>query len=246
MPGELYIVATPIGNLGDITLRAIKVLSEVDIILAEDTRVTQKLTSMINAQSQMLNGAKRPQLISYHQHSSDTKKLEILNYLNEGKNMALVTDAGTPGISDPGNELIDFLKSHSELVSESAIKIVPIPGVSAITAALSISGFDVSKFIFLGFLPKKKLQKSLNILVTLKLPFVYYDSPFRVIKNLEKLNEVFPNAKIVVARELTKLYETIYRGTISEVLEQLKKSKVKGEVTIIVDPLRLHIKGSNL
>src|SRR3989344_5336729 len=151
--GTLYIVATPIGNLEDVTLRAIEKLKEVDIVLAEDTRVTKKLLNFVFF-FKSKRTAQQPQLISYHQHSGEEKKLEILNYLIEGKNLALVTDAGTPGISDPGNELIDYLLSY-----KPDLKIVPIPGASAITAALSVSGFRADKFLFLGFWPKKKVKR---------------------------------------------------------------------------------------
>src|SRR3989344_111585 len=150
MPGILYIVATPIGNLEDVTLRAITILSDVDIILAEDTRVTMKLISSLNAKWPMLNA----KLISYHPHSGEEKKLEILNYLLGGKNVSLVTDAGTPGISDPGNELIGWLLSY-----KPDLKIIPIPGASAVTTALSVSGFRADKFLFLGFWPKKKVKR---------------------------------------------------------------------------------------
>ncbi|MFH1543128.1 MAG: 16S rRNA (cytidine(1402)-2'-O)-methyltransferase, partial [Patescibacteria group bacterium] len=141
MFGDLYIVATPIGNLEDITLRALKTLKEVNFILAEDTRVSRKLLMHYEIDIPTL---------SYHQHSSDSKKFEILKMLLDGKNLALITDAGTPGISDPGNELIDFI-----LEKEPDIKIIPIPGASAITTALSVSGFKAFNYIFLGFLPKK-------------------------------------------------------------------------------------------
>jgi len=227
MPGTLYIVATPIGNLEDITLRAIKVLSEVDIILAEDTRITKKLlaSSIFNSQFSI------SKLISYHQHSKDRKKLEILRYLVEGKNIALVTDAGTPGISDPGNELIDYL-----LDKEPKITIVPIPGASAITTALSVSGFNVNKFIFLGFFPKKKRGKLIKLIKSTQLPVVFYESPKRIIKTLEFLKkELGGDRKVFVAREMTKLHETLYRGRIKQVLERLNEKVIKGEVVVVVE-----------
>src|SRR3990167_3828449 len=143
MLGDLYIVATPIGNLEDITLRAIKVLSEVDIVLAEDTRITKRLLDYLSTNYKL----PATKLLSYHQHSGEEKRLEILNYLLDNKNLALVTDAGTPGISDPGNELIDFLLSY-----KPDLKIIPIPGASALSSTLSVCGFDVNHFIFLGFL----------------------------------------------------------------------------------------------
>jgi len=227
MIGKLYIVATPIGNLEDITLRAIRILSEADIILAEDTRVTQKLLSHLSTNYSL----QTTNLKSYHQHSRDSKKLEILRYLVEGKNVALVTDAGTPGISDPGNELIDFL-----IEKEPKIKIVPIPGASAITTALSVSGFNVNKFVFLGFLPKKKRNKLFEWLKNGKISFAFYESPKRISKTLEVLKEEFGEDKrILVAREMTKLHETLYRGYIKEVISKLSDGVIKGEIVVVVE-----------
>jgi 16S rRNA (cytidine1402-2'-O)-methyltransferase len=221
MSGILYIVATPIGNLEDITFRAIKVLNKVDIILAEDTRVTSKLAVKYNLRSVILG---------YHQHSPDSKKLEILRYLTEGKNIALVTDAGTPGISDPGNELIAFLFENNP-----EIKFVPIPGPSAIITSLSIAGFDVNKFVFIGFMPKKKKEKLLRWLNDGKITFSYYDSPHRVVSNLIDIKKVLgEDAKVFVARELTKIYETVYRGKIGEVINDLENKPIKGEIVVVV------------
>jgi 16S rRNA (cytidine1402-2'-O)-methyltransferase len=222
MSGTLYIVATPIGNLEDITFRAIRILKEVDLILAEDTRVTGNLLKHYEIV--------RPTL-SYHQHSDDRKKEEILMELMSGKNIALVTDAGTPGISDPGNELIDYL-----LERDPEIKIVPIPGASAITGALSICGFYVNDFVFLGFLPKKKRIKLFNWLKEGKIAFAFYESPKRILKTLEVLEENFgENKRIYIGRELTKMYEDYYRGTISEVSQKLQKEKMRGEIVVVVE-----------
>lgn len=230
MSGTLYIVATPIGNLEDITLRAIKILKGADLILAEDTRVTKKLLDFLSSHYSQ-PGTHNQQLISYHQHSSDAKKLEILNYLSEGKNLALVTDAGTPGISDPGNELIDFILERSDMIS-----IIPIPGPSALTTALSVSGFRADKFVFLGFLPKKKQNKLFDWLKLGKITFAFYESPYRILKTLQTLENVFgKDVRIFIARELTKLHETLYRGTVSEVREMLQKGKVKGEIVVVVE-----------
>ena len=241
MSGILYIVSTPIGNLEDITLRAIRVLSEADVILAEDTRVTVKLLTYISSHESLIisklktdvknhKSSTKAQLLSYHQHSSESRKLEILNYLNEGKNIALVTDAGTPGISDPGNELVAYLYEKNPL-----IKFVPIPGASAIITALSIAGFDVNRFAFLGFMPKKKKTKLLNWLKEGNVAFSYYDSPYRVVKNLMEIEKVFGNdTKIFIARELTKVYETLYRGCIQLVISKLQKVPVKGEIVVVV------------
>ena len=229
MAGILYIVATPIGNLEDITLRALKILKEADLILAEDTRVTKKLLIRYDIDKSIM---------SYHQHSSDEKKLQILSELLNGKNIALVSDAGTPGISDPGNELIDFL-----LEKEPSIKIIPIPGASAITTALSVCGFRADKFIFLGFLPKKKknklyewLKESPSASSGRTITFAFYESPHRLLKTLGELKDRFGEDKrVLVARELTKLYETLYRGKIDEIIERLSGEKIKGEIVIIVE-----------
>jgi len=222
MFGKLYIVATPIGNLEDITLRAKRILSEVDIILAEDTRVTKKLTPP------------NVKLISYHQHSDENKKLGILKDLVEGKNIALVTDAGTPGISDPGNELIDYILSK-----EPKISVVPIPGPSSLTAALSICGFDVSKFEFLGFFPKKKRTKVFEQIKTGKIAYVYFDSPKRVLKTLLELSGYIESGRrVFVGRELTKKFEETYRGEISDVIEKMTSSNPKGEVVVIVEKVK--------
>ena len=221
MPGMLYMVATPIGNLKDITLRALDALKESDFILAEDTRVTKKLLMHYDIQASVL---------SYHQHTQEQKKNEILRLLIEGKNLALVTDAGTPGISDPGNELIAFL-----LEKEPDIKIVPIPGASALVTALSVSGFRADKFVFLGFLPKKRRSKLIAWLKEGKDTFCFYESPKRILKTLEMLKEEFGNRNVFVARELTKLHESLYRGNISEVIEKLQKDPVKGEIVVVVE-----------
>lgn len=221
MSGILYIVATPIGNLEDITLRAISILSEVDIVLAEDTRVTSKLATKYKIPGRF---------ISYHQHSDDVKKFEILKYILEGKNIALVTDAGTPGISDPGNELIDFI-----VTKEPQIKIIPVPGASALTTALSVSGFRTDKFVFIGFLPKKKRNQLFNWLKEGRYTFAFYESPKRIIKTLDVLEEYFGgNTRLFVARELTKIFETLYRGTIADLKEKIK-GDIKGEIVVVVE-----------
>lgn len=225
--GKLYMVATPIGNLEDVTLRSITILSEVDIILAEDTRVTSKLLHHLSEK----HGLPTKKVLSYHHHSSDGKKFEIMKLLLEGNDLALVTDAGTPGISDPGNELVDFI-----LTNEPNIKIVPIPGASALTSALSISGFRTDKFIFLGFLPKKGKSKLWTWLKSSEMTFAFYESPRRLIKTLENMQEEFgDNVRIFVARELTKLHEETYRGNISDVLEKLSSSDPRGEVVVVVE-----------
>lgn len=224
MKGKLYIVATPIGNLGDLSKRAEETLREVDIVLAEDTRVTKKILDHLGLKIKML---------SYHAHSGDEKKLEILNYILSGKNLALVTDAGTPGISDPGNELIDFIIEKSD-----GIKIIPIPGASAITTALSICGFNVKEFEFLGFFPKRKRTKTILKIKNSKHAIVLFESPNRLLKTIRQLQESLQKERrIFVARELTKMHEETYRGTASEILEELENSNPRGEVVVVVEKI---------
>lgn len=218
--GTLYIVATPIGNLKDITLRALEILQEVDFVLAEDTRVTKKLLSHYNIQTS---------LISYHQHSKESVPEKVFQLLLEQKNLALVTDAGTPGISDPGNELIAFL-----LKKNSEIKIVPMPGVSAHAALASIAGIPMDKFLFLGFPPQKKRRKKFfEEVISSKHPVLFYESPHRILKSLEELRLLDKDLRLVVGRELTKIFETIYRGSVEDVAKQLQKEKPRGEFVVL-------------
>jgi len=218
---KLYIVATPIGNLKDISVRALHILEEVDLILCEDTRVTKKLLDYYNL--------KTP-IESYHQHSNIKKINYIADLLKKSKNLALVSDSGTPGISDPGNKLISTLVS--ELMSN--LEIIPIPGPAAVTTVASISGFPMDKFVFLGFPPHKKgRQKFFKEVAEQKYPVIIYESPYRVLKTLKELNN-FGNFDIVVGRELTKMFETIYRGEIKDVINQLEKSKIKGEFVLVI------------
>lgn len=230
----LYIVATPIGNLKDVSIRALEILNSVDLILCEDTRVTQKLLNHFDIKTKTL---------SYHQHSKLKKTDYILKILEEGKNLALVSDAGTPGVSDPGNKLISVITTKPSLAGE--IKIVPIPGSSAVTAAASISGFPMDKFVFLGFPPaKKKRKKFFDQVIDSKYPVVFYESPYRILKTLKELNILYTkhkmqDTKLVVCRELTKKFETIYRGSIGEVIKALENppagEKVKGEFVVIFE-----------
>ena len=220
--GTLFIVATPIGNLEDISARALRVLKEVSLILTEDMRVTHKLLEHYSISTPSL---------SYHQHSSENRRLEILKALIDGKNLALVTDAGTPGISDPGNELIDFL-----LDKEPLIKVISIPGPSAVAAALSLCGFDVAKYLFLGFFPKKKQSKLLENLLAVNWPFVYFDSPYRVIKNIDFLiANLGGQRRVFIGRELTKMHEESFRGSLQEIKEKLLSAHPKGEVVVVVE-----------
>jgi len=262
----LYIVATPIGNLEDITLRAVRILKDADYILCEDTRVTKKLLDCYKIENR--------KLISYHQHTNERKVQQILEFVKDNK-VALVTDAGTPGISDPGNKLINYLVGAIPASSagrhELPLKIAPIPGACALIAALSISGLPTDKFIFKGFVPHKKArEKFLCEVLEAKETVVFYESCHRIIKTLlsichseerseasDEESRVFktdgipphpqmracrndnPHRKhFVVCRELTKKFETIYRGTANEVLEQIKKDfpggNPKGEFVVVV------------
>lgn len=209
-------VATPIGNLKDITLRALEALKEVDLILAEDTRVIKGLLEHFNI--------KKP-VLSYHQHSDIGKVNEILDFLKQGKNLALVSDSGTPAISDPGAKLI-------EEVLKQGFEVIPAPGVSALTAASSIAGFPMDRFLFLGFPPaKNKRKKFFEKVKDSQYPVILYESPHRIIKTLENLI----GEEIVVFRELTKKFETIYRGDTINIIEQLKKDKARGEFVVIIN-----------
>jgi 16S rRNA (cytidine1402-2'-O)-methyltransferase len=216
----LFIVATPIGNLKDISLRALEVLKEADLILCEDTRVTWKILSSYQIKTPTL---------SYHQHSKLQKIDYIIQLLKNGKNLALVSDAGTPGISDPGNELVKkIVESLNNLV-----KIIPIPGPSAAITAASISGFPMDKFLFLGFPPaKNKRKKFFEEATNSQYPVIFYESPYKIIKTLRELS--FLAKKIVVCRELTKKFETVYRGTAEEIIKILEKEGPKGEFAVIV------------
>lgn len=219
--GILYIVATPIGNLGDITLRAIETLKSVDLILCEDTRVTKKLLDRYEIKTPA---------ISYHQHSKIKRIDEIIEKLKMGDNLALVTDAGTPGISDPGNMLV------AEVIKEGVI-VSPIPGASAIASLVSVSGIDMQKFVFLGFPPHKKgRQTFFKEVLEFNLPVIYYDSPHRLLKNLALLKELGYVKNIIVGRELTKMFEEIVRGNVDEIIEYFsRKEKIKGELVVILN-----------
>lgn len=236
----LYIIATPIGNLEDITLRALRILKEVDYILCEDTRVTRKLLAHYKI---------KKLLISYHQYTSEKKIHQIIKLIKDHK-VAIVTDAGTPGISDP-NILTPFRGGQKTLAKASMnFKIIPIPGPSAITTALSISGLPADKFLFLGFMPHKKgRQKFLREILESKRTVIFYESPHRIIKCLEQLNILINTDKntdkhgcvekrLVVCRELTKKFETIYRGSVEDVLEKIKRDfpngKPRGEFVVVI------------
>ena len=217
--GHLFVVGTPIGNLEDITLRAISTLQNVDLILAEDTRNSKKLLSAHNIDTKMM---------SYHEHSNEKETKRIISLLLDGKNLALISDAGTPTISDPGYGLIrDCIKKE--------IKIIPIPGASAITTAMSVSGLPSDSFTFFGFLPQKKgRMKKIKELLNVDNTIILFESPFRLEKTLNQLKEYLGKRSVVVGRELTKLYEEIIRGNLEDVIKYFSKSKVKGEIVIMI------------
>jgi 16S rRNA (cytidine1402-2'-O)-methyltransferase len=236
----LYIVGTPIGNLEDISMRAIRILGEVDFILCEDTRTSGVLLDHYNI--------KTPR-ISYHQHSDDIKVDQIIKLLERGKNLALITDAGTPGISDPGGVLVAKVLDHFG----EDIKIESVPGPSAVTAALSISGIPTDKFIFMGFPPHKKgRQTFIRRILESEYPVVVYESKHRIVKFLGELKEMKESASIsdkeeiqkkkknlesvVVAREISKMHETVYRGDIDNIIAQITATPddQRGEFVVIV------------
>src|SRR6201993_858115 len=218
----LYLVATPIGNLEDITLRALRVLKEVDVIACEDTRQTQKLLNHYNIATRTT---------SYHEHNEMTKSAELVKEMQEGASVALVTDAGMPGISDPGFRLITLAIRHQ-------IPVVPVPGASAFLAALVASGLPTDSFRFSGFLSAKRGERR-SLLETVKSSprtLVFYEAPHRIVETLEDVVEVLGGSRhVVVAREVTKIHEEFLRGRASEVLETLKaREAVKGEITLLI------------
>ena len=222
---KFYVVATPIGNMGDITLRAIETLKSVDLILCEDTRETKKILDKY--------GINKPTM-SYHAQSKLAKTDKIFELLEEGKDLALVSDAGTPGISDPGAMLVSQIK---ERYIGDEVNVIPIPGATALIAALSASGLPTHEFTFLGFLPHKKGRETLfKEMIVSKRTMVFYESPHRILKTLESLIKFCPTKKVCIARELTKIYEEFKTGTPAEVLEYLEKNKEKqrGEFTVLI------------
>ncbi len=222
---NLYVIGTPIGNLEDITLRAIRILKEVDLVLCEDTRVTKKLLSHYDIHTKTL---------SYHAHSTLQKIDYIIELLREGKNLALVSDAGTPAVSDPGSLLVGKIR---EALPDT--KIVSIPGASALTSALSVAGVPVQDFTFLGFLPHKKGRETLFKEITeAERAMIFYESTHRILKTLESLKKFAPDRKIVIAREITKVFEETLVGTAEELLQIFasKPEKTRGEFVMIVAP----------
>lgn len=224
----LSIIGTPIGNLEDITLRALRILASVDVVLCEDTRTTKKLLSQHSIVTSTL---------SYHAHSKLSRVEEIIRLLKEGKNLALVSDAGTPGISDPGAELVSIIRRElSEQIKDKSIKIESIPGPSALTAALSIAGVSCADFVFLGFLPHKKGRETLfKEIATMDRTCIFYESPHRIMKTLQSLTE-HTSKKVTVCRELTKIFEEVVSGSPQEVLANFQNHQdtVRGEFVVIV------------
>lgn len=218
--GKLYLVSTPIGNLEDITLRAIKVLRGVDLIAAEDTRRAKRLLARYRA--------KAP-LTSFFEHNEPAKKESIIKRLVAGHDIALISDAGTPGVSDPGFRLVQG-------AIEAGIEVIPIPGPSAHVAALVVSGLPTDSFHFFGFLPPKgsKRKKRLEEINGVRGTIILYEAPHRLLRTLGDIRDVCGDRPIVVARELTKVYEEVIRGEITEVLEGLAGRKIKGEITLVV------------
>lgn len=229
---KFYVVATPIGNLGDITLRAIETLKSVDLILCEDTRVTKNLLNKYEIKKPTMS---YPADDIVGKNSRQSNKLaKIFELLEEGKDLALVSDAGTPGISDPGAMLVFKIK---EKFTKEEVQVIPIPGATALVAALSASGLPTHEFTFLGFLPHKKGRETLFKEITKsERTVVFYESPHRILKTLESLVKFCPNKKVCLARELTKIYEELKTGTPEELLSYLTENPVKqkGEFTVII------------
>jgi len=222
---KFYVVATPIGNMGDITLRAIDTLKEVDLILCEDTRVTKKLLDKYQINKPTM---------SYHAQSKLAKTDKIFELLEEGKNLALVSDAGTPTISDPGAMLISKIKEKFN----NEVQVIPIPGASALITGLSACGLTTHEFTFLGFLPHKKGRETLfKEIAQSERTMIFYESPHRILKTLESLAKFSPDKKVCIARELTKIYEEFKTDTPDKVLKYFieNKEKQRGEFTVIVE-----------
>ena len=218
----LYCIATPIGNLGDLSLRAIEVLKAVKVVAAEDTRVTKKILDHI--------GVRPENLISYRQRQAEAGAQRILEFLDNGLDVAYASDAGTPGVSDPGGHAV-------KLAFENGHKVVPIPGASALTALLSVAGVDVSQFLFLGFLPHKKgRQTELKNIANTNYPVIIFESVHRFVKLLKELEQFCPGKHLVVGREITKQFETFYRGQPAELLKTIKSTEIKGEFAVLIIP----------
>lgn len=219
---SLYIVATPIGNLGDISNRAKEVLSFVDVVAAEDTRITKKLFTLLGISVQK-------KFITYEDHSEQARFQEIIDLINEGKKVALVSDAGSPLISDPGYKLVRECRKQG-------IKITTIPGASAVICALQLSGLPTNRFMFAGFIPNKDKAR-LDLFMELKninTTLVLYETAIRLLKTLDVIEKVMPNREVAIVREITKLYEECIFGNISDVKEKIKENPIKGEIVLVI------------
>ncbi len=226
--GTLYIVGTPIGNLGDITLRAIETLKNVDMILAEDTRQTLKLLNHLNIEKHM---------ISYHRHNEDEKIEKVVEYLNTKKNLALVSDAGMPVISDPGQNLVKYLV-------QNGYNVEVIPGVTALATAIVGSGIDSTRFTFEGFLSinKKQRKARLSELKNETRTMIFYEAPHKILATLKDMKEYFGNRNICVARELTKIHEEYIYTTIAEEIEEISLNGIKGEIVLVIEGISEELK----
>jgi 16S rRNA (cytidine1402-2'-O)-methyltransferase len=228
--GKLYVVATPIGNLGDITRRAAEVLGSVDLVAAEDTRHSRKLLTALGL---------TPNLISYREHNREGAGRKILKELSRGRDVAVITDAGTPGISDPGHHLV-------ALCIGEGIGVTPIPGPCAAITLMSVSGMELTRFLFQGFLPPKAgaRKEALMGLASSGYPLVIYESPNRVLATLKEIAAVMGDRELVLGREITKMHEQFVRGSALEVAERMDQGKIKGEVTILIEggkPMQRHV-----
>jgi 16S rRNA (cytidine1402-2'-O)-methyltransferase len=220
--GSLYVVSTPIGNLEDISLRALRILKEADMIACEDTRQTMKLLAHFDIPKR---------LVSYHEHNEITRAAEIVIELEQGAKVALVSDAGTPAISDPGYRLVHLCLRHG-------IQVVPVPGASALVAALAASGMPIEEFVFAGFLPSRPTErrKSLRALAGEPRTLALYEAPHRLLDALEDALEILGNRPAVVAREVTKIYEEFLRGHLEDLVEAVRQKAPRGEITLLIGP----------
>lgn len=220
----LYCLATPIGNLTDLSERAISILKTVKVVSAEDTRVTKKILDYLHVKPEYL--------ISYRQRQAEAGSNKIVEFLDKGFDVVYVSDAGTPGVSDPGGHAVKLAFEHKHTV-------VPIPGPSALTSLLSVAGVDVSQFLFLGFLPHKKgRQTELKNIASCQYPVVIFESVHRFAKLLTELNQFCPEKYLVVGREMTKKFESFYRGSPAELLKQIKPAEIKGEFAVLIVPAK--------
>jgi 16S rRNA (cytidine1402-2'-O)-methyltransferase len=249
---KLFVIATPIGNLEDVTLRAVRVLSEVEVVFCEDTRVTRKLLDRYEISTRVE---------TLHQHSEDRQLERVWGWLQQG-DVAYVTDAGTPGVSDPGGRLVEYVLGKNweigdkklEVVNQvvedgremtgsgiqgndkNLVQIVPVPGASALTAALSVAGIALDRFVFLGFPPvKNKRQKYFDEVMNFEMTVVFYESTYRLRKSLEEIEKRDSDRLVIVLGELTKMHEKVFRGKVSEVLQILNAEREKGEFVVIVE-----------